>query len=598
MFSAKHSEAGRVFAGLSDPLPDNFLAVSLLDAANRFFIDGGEMRHPFDSDPGVEKLELWLKDTDPEHFSYAISASAALPFIRHQRQDGLFQTAFVHPDLRVQLESAWAAAKAGRAGGLGKMAALCKNVNLSSQAKAYLQELGREDLVPGESQTPDFAAKAEFAQWLAHPNELGQSPDELEIVDQRKLFWPPAGEAKQLWLIKYRVKDLTGLSNDDVGAGLVGSVTFCLFSYELEQRPPEDGYAIHCYWELSRGGQITEGDTKGPSEYADWLQQWNGPKLESPEVIAVSELSPDTKYPRRLVAVASAKIGGQPGWAVLDGPDSHWYSGEEMPVKERGKTILMVHLGRRLLGFKQEPARKKFLQPMPKIAPKQIEHACEKLFLEAENGPASRLKKIIGNRGLLSNHFEAYVEAKYSLNGGSKSVYVVEAYERIRQVARRHPDQADDLLDNWAALGKNFELHVQALIELKRPQEVIPLIELFAPHWQHNLGYGTLGSAAFKAGRDDVAEKFCLLLKNGLEEWQRAEEMAYLAEIWHRRGKADEAGSLLVECMQEMVKQARKAEGTDRKFYEERFQNHRKTFLRLFPNEPLAKQGLPETTLG
>ena len=39
------------------------------------------------------------------------------------------------------------------------------------------------------------------------------------------------------------------------------------------------------------------------------------------------------------------------------------------------------------------------------------------------------------------------------------------------------------------------------------------------------------------------------------------------------------------------------AEGSDRKSYEEWFQNHRKTFLELFPNEPVAEHGLPETTI-
>src|SRR6185295_10194261 len=118
-------------------------------------------------------------------------------------------------------------------------------------ATAYLKELGRENVIPEESKRPDFEAKAEFAQWLAHPNELARFPDELEILDHRNLRWPTDGEVKHFWLIKYRVKDTTGLKTDDLGVGLVGSMTFCLFSYELEQRHPEDAYAIHCYWEMS-----------------------------------------------------------------------------------------------------------------------------------------------------------------------------------------------------------------------------------------------------------------------------------------------------------------------------------------------------------
>jgi hypothetical protein len=72
------------------------------------------------------------------------------------------------------------------------------------------------------------------------PNEPGRPPDELEIVDQRELAWPPELERKPSWLIKYRLRDQTGLEHDDVGVGLVGSVTSCLFGDRLEQRPAKD----------------------------------------------------------------------------------------------------------------------------------------------------------------------------------------------------------------------------------------------------------------------------------------------------------------------------------------------------------------------
>ena len=91
-------------------------------------------------------------------------------------------------------------------------------------------------LIPPESLDSDFRAKAEFSQWLAHPNELGRPPDLLEIVDRRDLAWPPDFERKTLWLIKYRLRGASGAINDDVGVGLVGSVTFSLPGAKLEQR--------------------------------------------------------------------------------------------------------------------------------------------------------------------------------------------------------------------------------------------------------------------------------------------------------------------------------------------------------------------------
>jgi hypothetical protein len=198
---------------------------------------------------------------------------------------------------------------------------------------------------------------------------------------------------------------------------------------------------------------------------------------------------------------------------------------------------------------------------------------------------------------LLAKHFEAFVDAKHSLRGGSTARHFADGYERLLRIARQHLQESDSLLDNSSAAGAGFDKYVNALVELQRPLEIVPLIELFAPHWEHNLGYGQLGNAAFKAGRDDLAEKYYLRLKEGLEDWQRVEEMSHLAEIWHRRGKQEKARCLLLECMRKVLEQGRKADGSDRKLYEECFQNHRRTFLRLFPDQPLAKHGLPETKL-
>jgi hypothetical protein len=596
-FSAEHPEARRVFMALSDPLPDKFLAVSLLDAANRLWLEGGEMRHPFDSDQGVERLENWLRDPDPEHFSYAISATAALPFIQHARQDELFELAYTHPDVGVQLEAAWAAAKLDRPSGLKHLVEFCTSVNHAHRAKAYLKELAREDSIPEASTAVDFVALAEFAQWLAHPNELGRFADELEILDHRDLRWPTDGEVKHFWLIKYWVKDTTGLDHDDVNVGLVGSVTFCLFSYDLDQRHPEDSYAIHCYWELTNADQITDSDVEGSAEYDAMLQQWSGSPLESPQIVVVSELGTELKYERRLIAVASVKIGGRSGWAVLDGPESRWYAADEMPEDESARTVLMVHLGRRLLGFSQEPDRKQFLHKPNALPPAKIKHAYEKLLAKAAEDADASCERLLGNGGLLTNHFDSYVASSGAILGGDKSQTVAATYEHLLRIANGHLETKPKLFDSFSALGDNFETYVDALVELKRSKEIIPLVHLFTPHWQHNLGYGKLGSAAFKSGQYELAESFCLKLKAGLKDWQRSEEMSHLAEIWCRNGKTDEGRSLLVECLRKMLEDGHKTEGSDRKLFEEWFQNHRRTFLRLFPGESLQQYDLPETTL-
>jgi len=91
-FEKEQPQAVRVFTELGKTLPTGYLAVALLDAVNRFALGGGELRHPFDSDEGVARLEAWISSTDPEHASYAVSATAALPFLNHEGRHRLLVT--------------------------------------------------------------------------------------------------------------------------------------------------------------------------------------------------------------------------------------------------------------------------------------------------------------------------------------------------------------------------------------------------------------------------------------------------------------------------------------------------------------------------
>jgi hypothetical protein len=338
-----------LFEELRDPLPPDFLGVSLLDCANTAQREGASDGHPFDSPAGVIQLEQWLSDKDEDHSSYAISAAAALPFLTSPDRDRLLTLALDHASKEVQMEAAWAAAKLGREAGIRWLSRSCLDPALSHRARQYLEELGATNAVPAEAENPEFRAKAEFAQWLAHPTELGRAPDELEIVDQRELPWPPEREQKSFWLVKYRAKNENG--SDDVDVGLIGSVTFCLFSYKNAERPPEDAYAIHCYWEMTIGGLISEADVDENSiEYDQMFRQYQPGGVQA-RIVAVSEFSPELKYPQSLVALAKGTRQGESGWLVLDGVRSRWYPAVETPADVDEKTVLMSHVGRVLLGL-------------------------------------------------------------------------------------------------------------------------------------------------------------------------------------------------------------------------------------------------------
>jgi hypothetical protein len=402
-------------------------------------------------------------------------------------------------------------------------------------------------------------------------------------------------------LIRYRLLDRTGLGEDDEDCGLVGSMTWCFFSYKMNQRPPEDAYAIHCCWEMENAKLIDEAEVADPAEYVGMLGQWKGDPLADATITRVVELSPELKYPTRLVALATAKLNEQDGWVVLEGPRSTWYPKGEQPAESHESLVWKIHIGRQLLGFGDQPDRKKYLATdRPKRDPQQIIAAYEKLMAEAAEAEPKRQKELLES-GTLSGHFDAYVDALATVNGTTKSETTIEIYERFLALAE-HSDESirSDVHDSFSVLGEHFEAYVDAIVSKGKNNSVGRLIELFAPHWDHNLGYGKLGTAAFKTGQRDVAERYFIKLHDGLEDYCRSQEMGLLAEIWHARGETDRARDLLIDCLRGLIKQIKASRyNSDRRTFTEQFQHHRSTFLRLFPNgQPdLQKLGIPETPL-
>lgn len=249
-FRPDHPDSSYLVKALGDDLPKQaFVSVAFLDCANQLAIGGVVQRHPFDSEDGIALIEKWIQSSDPNEYSYACSAATGLPFLTHPARDRLLDRAGQHPDRSVQMEALWAQAKLGRPDAIEHLRRLCLDPGASATARAYLEELGLREAVPAEANEPDFQAVAEMSHWLAHPNEFGRPPDEVELYDTRVLFWPPTQDRRRLWLIKYRYRG-EDRKADDIGVGMVGSVIFALFGEATADLVPEDIYALHCCWEL------------------------------------------------------------------------------------------------------------------------------------------------------------------------------------------------------------------------------------------------------------------------------------------------------------------------------------------------------------
>ncbi|MDA7980885.1 MAG: hypothetical protein MPJ50_19195, partial [Pirellulales bacterium] len=203
--------------------------------------------------------------------------------------------------------------------------------------------------------------------------------------------------------------------------------------------------------------------------------------------------------------------------------------------------------------------------------------------------------ELVGNHGLLALDFEKYINALVE-SGSNRSDSIIRVYGCFLQLAVES-DQSirDEVFDSFSALGGNFDAYVDALISRGRSKEVLELIALLAPHWDHNLGYCKLGSAAFRAGDIKVAEPFLVKLWNGIEGSSFSAEMSMLAEIWYNRDKQNAASDLLIDCLRKTVAEIQETKFiSDRQMLADQFHLHRSTYLRLFPDgeSDLTEQGL------
>ena len=149
-------------------------------------------------------------------------------------------------------------------------------------------------------------------------------------------------------------------------------------------------------------------------------------------------------------------------------------------------------------------------------------------------------------------------------------------------------------------VGQQQNRDVGVGIATGKSAQVKSLFEQVSPYWDHNMGYGKLGTAAVRAGDYDIAESYFVKLRKSYADWHRCAEMDLWAEIWAKRGRTVEAHAILVECLKQILEESKTVKGSDKKLFEEWFQQHRSTYLKLFPGKgdaSLVGCGIPTSTL-
>lgn len=331
------------------------VAVSLVEFENNLALEDATQSHFLSRSGGNIILREWLKadfDLEPQQYDAAQQAAISLAFVQCPDWEELIELAQNHPDLNVVLEAAWAGSRRSHAASIDRLVELAKDVRYSLTAVSYLRELSLESRIPMESEEPSFLARAELANWLSYPTEKGRPPDQMKVIDNRQLKWPLEEMPVNVYLIEYTYKAQEATKDDEVDIGFVGPMTFCHFDMKMIERSKEDIYGIHVYRELSDYDLIEDVNLEEqPGAFDYLLKMWKGEPLEDATLLSVARLEPSVEYPRRLLGLARAKKGNTEGYVVLDGPRSKWYPRKTVIADTPENALLMIHLGRQLLGL-------------------------------------------------------------------------------------------------------------------------------------------------------------------------------------------------------------------------------------------------------
>jgi len=372
LFQGRPEAAAALFPRLLDALAQPAIAGLVLDLANHLTRRGIVRPHP--ATPRVARLAELFADLiqrlqklaeQPEAFvslprdlgeqlahgiTLAISLCDALALIGDRSVAGKLRSALELGHRRVRTEAAAALARLGEEEGIETLVALAAEPAVRTRALAYLAELGLLDRAPAEFRTAAARAEGEFVDWLAQPTAFGLQPQELDLIDSRRQWWPGYSDPVECFLFHYTYL-LPGVEID--GVGIAGPVCNT-FRADLSAWPVEDIYAAYAGW-YAEHDEIRE----VPAEDLDAAQYT--------QVEVVAERLRELGYDQpRLVTlghffgsehlVFAADHNGQRGTVIIENGQAEWFpAGSESRPLEPVVAYFMFK-GRRLLRAFNQPA--------------------------------------------------------------------------------------------------------------------------------------------------------------------------------------------------------------------------------------------------
>lgn len=257
-----------------------------------------------------------------ESVALCVALSDALGWFGDQQAIGKLNQAMKLTHRRVQTEAAAALAKLGDEEGTNALVALASEPSARLRVLNYAEELMIADRIDPKWTSSEAQAESELAIWLSQPQQFGLPPTELQLLDQRTLYWPGYEEPRECFLFRYAYKmgDVE-LSNIGIAGPMVHS-----FASDLANLPEDDIYAAFAGW-CAEHEDIYEVDT----HHFNAAQAQEAKRLsDHMEEDGLSEIRPMYLgfFVGERALVAMAQRGDHDGIAVSDGLELLWLQTE------------------------------------------------------------------------------------------------------------------------------------------------------------------------------------------------------------------------------------------------------------------------------
>jgi hypothetical protein len=244
---------------------------------------------------------------------------------------------------RVQTEAAAALARLGDEQGVEHLKLLAAQPAARTRVLAYLEELGRLDVVEEQYRTNEARAAGDLAAWMAQPTRFGLAPDELELIDVTKQYWPGYVDPVECFLFTY---EYHRGGRTAAGVGIAGPMTSAL-QCDLQDFPPVDIYALYAGLDVEHD-EIFDTPLVELSDVQDTA--WEQVREElSGQGYADVELVRWSNFFGEQHAVATAARDGRGGVIVVADDTAEWFG---LPASARGMRpdeVYALYKGRKLL---------------------------------------------------------------------------------------------------------------------------------------------------------------------------------------------------------------------------------------------------------